>query len=610
MFLNFIKRPFTHLPGLVKSFQSQFNVLFSATLLSIVTFHPAFAQTPHPSIQNDLLQNSSPYLAMHGHDPVNWKLWNKDVLKTAQQKNKLVFISSGYFSCHWCHVMQRENYQDPTTADYLNKHFVSVKIDRELNPELDKTLIEFAQKATGQAGWPQHVILTPSGYPFVSFIYLPTDSFQKTLKRIVKLWNTKGNEVESLAKKAALADSKIITGKVNQQHISTNAFQQRLLEQVNQAKDDLSGGLKSTSKFPKAPLLNALLKIKELPEDIEDWLQLTLDQMQSEHLFDHVHGGFYRYTVDPNWQIPHFEKMAYTNALLAQSYLTAGQRWQRQDYLQTAKMTLDYLQTHLFNSQTQLYQSSQSAIDKNNDEGADYLWTKNQLKAKLSAKEFQLVEQAWSLDHSPPYEFGWHPSPISFKESWQKIRAKLQTPVADIPVDTKSILGWNGLVLSALSQAYDVLGNKKYLQQANQLADRLSLLIQQNPAHRALSKTGEPMGEANLQDYAFIKQGLLDYQTLTKNKQYKTTLLFINKTLTEQFYSATGWKYGATPILPQQKGEWLMVDGPIPSPTALVSCLKPKSIKQNQERLLAQAMNYPSYLTTLNCIQKPLNPVK
>jgi len=546
---------------------------------------------------------------MHGHDPVKWKTWNSEILTTAQQQNKLIFVSSGYFSCHWCHVMQRENYQDKATANYLNQHFISVKIDRELNPELDKTLIDFAKKTTGQAGWPQHVVLTPSGYPFASFIYLPNKNFNQTMRRIVTLWQTQPKQVETLAKDAALSHIKQTNIAITNKPISTEAFTNRLLEQVRHSKDELSGGLKSSAKFPKAPLLNALLKIKNLPEDIEDWLLVTLEQMQSEHLFDHIHGGFYRYTIDPNWQIPHFEKMAYDNALLATTYLLAGQRWQREDFLETSKMTLAYMDKHLYSEKIQMYQSSQSAIDKHNEEGGDYLWNIKALQSTLTEKEFDSIDQAWSLNEPMPYELGWHPSPIASAPLWQSIRNKLQTPVKEIPIDNKTILGWNALILSALSQAYATLNEEHYKQRAYTLAQKLSALITAKNPPRALSKEGESMGEANLQDYAFIKKALEDYQALTGDLQFTNSLKLINQHLVSHFTDKHGWRYDATPILPQQTGTWAIKDGPIPSPTAYVNCLNPQIITPHGERLIAQALNYPSYLESLKCIQAA-NPVK
>jgi len=587
-----------------------FLVLFS----SLFVCSNSFAQ-PEPE-NNQLIGNSSTYLAMHGHDPVHWQLWNANILKQAQQQNKLIFISSGYFACHWCHVMQHENYQNSATAKLINQHFIAVKIDSELNPELDKALIEFSQKTTGQAGWPQHVILTPDGYPFSAFIYLPNKGFTDLLNKIITLWQTQPTMIEQLAKKEAQTtqqQSSALNNTQNELLLAnefTEKFARQLIKQTNRKQDDLSGGLQGSNKFPEAPLLNSLLSIKKLPSETKDWLILTLEQMQSQHLMDHINGGFYRYTVDPEWQIQHFEKMTYTNALLANTYLLAGQRFNRTDFLQTAKTTLHYLRTQLYSPTTQLYQSSQSALDLQGNEGGSYLFNQQQLKQILSPTEFQSIYQAWSLDHTTPYELGWHPLPIKTKASWKSIQQKLQNASKDIPTDSKSILGWNGLVLSALSQAYGVLKEDKYKQQANQLADTLAKLISKSSPPRAVSNKGEFMGQANLQDYAFIKQGLQNYQAWVNPQQYSKTVQFIDHTINHKFYSKNGWHYDATPILPQQTGEWVMPDNAIPSPTAIISCLQPQFSQNAKPLLLAQTLNYASYLNHLNCVNQPINPVK
>ena len=504
--------------------------------------------------------------------------------------------------------MQPENYHNAKTAAYLNQHFIAVKIDRELNPELDKTLIEFAQKATGQAGWPQHVVLTPEGYPFAAFIYLPNPVFNNTLQRIVELWEKQPDKIRALAKLA------VQPPELPQAYTITQAeFSAQLLQQIERAKDDLSGGLQSSaSKFPQAPLLQAILSIENLPISIEEWLLITLDQMQSQHLFDHIHGGFYRYTVDPEWQIPHFEKMAYTNALLANVYLQASVRFKRPDYLQTALATLNYLQTHLYNPATKLYQSSQSAIDAHNIEGGDYLWTKSRLQQTLSAKEFTVIAQAWSLSKPAPYDaLGWHPRPVTAQNSdlWPIIRTKLQTNPLQIPIDSKSILGWNGLVLSALSRAYLVTKEPLYLKQANQQANVLmSHIIQAHPP-RALSVDGFNMGEANLQDYAFIYQGMTDWQKQTSQMTYQTEISQLEQIISKRFYTPSGWQYHHSPLLPGQQGEWLMADSAIPSPTALVSCLKPNSVAFAGKDLVSNPLSYASYLQTLSCIQHRQQPI-
>lgn len=624
-FIKYPKKPLTP-----STRPKSFLTLFLLTLLFLQALMPLAASANSPAVStlavspppvNQLDQHLSPYLAMHGQDPVQWVNWDAAALERAQTENKPLLISSGYFACHWCHVMQRENYHDLQTATYLNQHFINVKIDRELNPELDKVLIEFARQTTGQAGWPQHVILTPEGLPFAAFIYLPNAELNNTLQRIVQFWSTQAMKIRALAQQAAdiSVDRPVATS------IDSTQFSKVLLQKLERAKDDFSGGLKSSAnKFPQAPLLQALLQSETLPNDIEEWLLLTLDQMQSEHLFDHIHGGFYRYTIDPEWQTPHFEKMAYTSALLADVYLRASVRFSRPDYLQTALDTLDYLRYHLYNPTTKLYRGSQSAIDANAVEGGDYLWTKLRLKQTLSAQEFAEIDQAWSLHNPAPYDaLGWHPTPLNEtdnSELWPKIRAKLQADPLQIAVDSKSILGWNGLILSALSRAYAVTQDPNTLAQANELAKVLNAHILQERPARALSQEGVKMGEANLQDYAFIYQALKVWHQQTKtilvdssdpanpqttsHKRFKADLAKLEQTILTRFYTESGWRYHASPLLPGQQGEWSMADDAIPSPTALVSCLKPESIKFAAQTILTQPLEHASYLSILDCFQE------
>jgi len=535
--------------------------------------------------------NSSQYLEMHAKDPVLWQSWSAEVLETAKQLNKPILISSGYFACHWCHVMQQENYQNSHTAKLINQDFIAVKIDRELNPDLDAILIDFAKKSTGRAGWPQHVVLTPEGYPFSAFIYLPNTEFNAYLNRTAGLWKQNSGEISVLAKQAA----KVNKAPSNQNKLpSKEDFKTALFQQVLEQKDDLSGGLKSTAKFPKAPLLNALLTMQDLPEEIEEWLEISLDQMQSEHLFDHIHGGFYRYTVDPEWQTPHFEKMAYNSALLAQSYLLGSQRFNRPDYLQTAKQTLSYLRTHLFNEKLGLYQSSQSAIDKDDIEGGDYIFSLQQLKQKLSSQEFKLVSEQWNLDSPAPYPNGWHPKSIDHK-LWSSIKQKLQAPVSQIPKDHKSVLSWNGLVLNALNLAHQVTGEADYRNQAELLADKLTpLLLEPNPP-RALSINGKKQGQATLEDYAFILQGL---KSLSSNHQdtAKIEALTVNT-----FYQNGHWQFEAAPLLPTMQQNKILKDEALPSPAAIVACTSPDSINSYDKQLIEQPISFASFLDSLNC---------
>lgn len=540
---------------------------------------------------------------MHAKDPVNWQLWNSDTLELARQTNKPILVSSGYYACHWCHVMQQENYQNLATAKLINQFFIPVKIDRELNPELDSILVSFSKQTTGQGGWPQHAILTPNGSPFAAFIYLPNLELNAYLNRVAQLWKTNSHQVIQLAE----TPNKPQPSTANA-GISTQQLHEALLTALYDNKDELSGGLKGTSKFPQAPLLNSLLTVKT-NEATDEWLQTTLDMMQSEHLFDHIHGGFYRYTVDPEWQIPHFEKMAYDSALLAQTYLLAAKRFNRKDYLVTAKATLDYLQSQLYNQKTGLFQSSLSAIDQQGIEGGDYIFSKQQLKNQLTAEEFTLVETEWNLQNPPPYEQGWHPKVID-SPLWSEIKRKLTVDVNVIPKDKKSVMSWNGLMLSAMSLAAEQLAHyeqdnpeQNYQEQAKQLATHLLKLILGDKPPRVVTVNGKYAGTANLEDYAFILQGLYDYSKFTRDEHFSQQVKTLEDKILNKFYKNHRWQFTASPLVSNVTNTDFNKDGPLPSVLAIVRCLTPKS-PQTPSDLLETPLEFASFLyqgRSLNC---------
>jgi len=535
---------------------------------------------------------------MHADDPVHWQAWNADTLLLAKKLNKPILISSGYYSCHWCHVMQAENYQNSVTAQIINRHFIAVKIDRELDTELDNTMVDFSKRTTGQGGWPQHVILTPNGYPFAAFIYMQNAPLNDYLNRLANLWKKDANAIVKLAEQSNRPSQKA-TNTEPQKVLNVSLFRQKLFTAINQQKDELSGGLKGSSKFPRAPLLNTLLNLPELPEEIEEWVITTLDLMQSEHLYDHIHGGFYRYTVDPEWQIPHFEKMSYDSALLVNSYLLAGKRFARDNYLETAKHTLTYLRNHLYNEKIGLYQSSQSAIDNQGIEGGDYIFTQKQLRSRLNEAEFKAVEKAWQLNNPAPYEHGWHPK--KFDHSlWPQIQHKLSASVDIIPKDTKGVISWNGLVLSSLSHAFAILNEPGYKKQAQQLAEKLTDILMKTAPPRALSHSGENLGQANLEDFAFVLQGLRDYQKMTGDNRFSLALSQLEAKAIQLFFINDRWQYDAQPLLPVQNKPPL-TDGALPSPISTVLCLKPESMKPYQQEMQRLPIDYASLIKSLDC---------
>lgn len=557
-----------------------------ATLL-VATFSIISNADSNKTLQNALYQHDSAYLAMHGLDPVNWLVWNANTLAKAKAENKIIMVSSGYFSCHWCHVMHNENYLDNRTANYLNQHFISVKIDRELTPE---------------------------GYPFYAFTYQPKPDFFLSLEKIQIFWQREADKITATAIAAAIPPAPI---KNNDSKLTAKEFTEQMLQQLYPQMDMLSGGLTrgqgGANKFPNAPILKTLLSLNTLSEEQQDWLTTTLDQMQTEHLIDHVHGGFYRYTIDPEWQIPHFEKMLYTQAQLAEIFFMAGKMFNRKDYKKTATETLNYVQKRLYQANSGLYLSSQSAVDKNQIEAADYVWTEAELKATLNPKEFAQVSKEWQLDQTAHYEIpakgknrqGWSPKPT--EKYWASIKNKLENstikPANQIPTDTKSILGWNGLLLSAFAKG--VTPDNTNRQEGQQLANSLIKHLSTKQPARAISNQNVKMGTANIQDYAYIIQGLKDWQTTLPEKQAKTLSQQISKleqTAKEKSLNPQGWLYSEAPLLPGQTGSWAIADDPIPSPTAILENNPHNNLQKTeaQTALAKNPLSFASYATTLN----------
>ncbi len=297
-----------------------------------------------PALTNQLIEHPSPYLAMHGDDPVQWQEWGEEALERARKENKLLFISSGYFACHWCHVMQRESYRNPQVAAFLNRHFIPVKVDRELQPALDAHLIEFVRRTRGHAGWPLNVFLTPAGYPLYGLTYSPKAQFSALLLRLEGAWDKQPEQLTEMARRAALEMEESKPASADGGVIDSRKLQQGLVTMALAMGDDLVGGFGAQNRFPMAPQWLVLLDVQasSKDEDLQALAQLTLDQMANLGLRDHLQGGFFRYTVDPAWQTPHFEKMLYTQALLSRLYIRAAHLFDRPDYLQVAADTLDF----------------------------------------------------------------------------------------------------------------------------------------------------------------------------------------------------------------------------------------------------------------------------
>jgi len=539
------------------------------------------------SLTNVMKEHASPYLRLHQNDPVAWQEWSPDVPWRARAENKMMFISIGYFSCHWCHVMQRESFSDPAIARILNEHFIPVKVDRELNPALDAYLIEFVQRTRGSAGWPLNVVVSSEGYPIIGITYLPKDRLSQMLAQVSQLWKENQSFVRQTARQAAEQlhqekKLKRVDLKKGLEVRYANSFKQQSMS----IADELSGGFGDQSKFPMVPQLNGLLSVyeREADESVGHFIQLTLDQMATQGLRDHIGGGFFRYTVDPSWQTPHFEKMLYDNASLALLYMRAGKVFNRKDYLAVARETLNFLDRE-FKTGDGAFIASLSAVDDKNVEGGYYLWEELTLKGLLTESEYDVVYQLWKMEDKSSFEAGYLPRQASSPDmvagklginvdqvmktlgSAQlklfKVRAKRV-----VPRDTKQLAAWNGLALQAFIKGAELENSDRYKNIAKGVRDYLvHVLWDGKVLRRAISDKGG-LGKEALEDYAFAAQGLWHWYLLTGNSSDLQLVKQWVDIAWKRFYDNTGWHLSDEALLPQNFGEDIIKDAPLPSASA------------------------------------------
>jgi len=570
-----------------------------------------FPISSYAGTTNTLKNNPSPYLAMHGDDPVNWQQWNSETVARAKKENKMLFVSIGYFACHWCHVMQKESYQAEDIAKILNKKFISVKIDRELNPALDARMIEFVNRTRGYSGWPLNVFITPDGYPLFGLVYLPHDDFKALVEKLDSFWSEDPTGLSNDAKQAAseLAPKLIDFDKTK---LSSNVDKigEALIKKSLIDADKFLGGFGEQNKFPSAPRLDALLHQYDINRDekLGKFLKTTLNSMQKYGLNDSLGGGFFRYTVDPQWRVPHFEKMLYDNALLASLYFKAAKIFDRSDYRETGLATVRFM-TQTLATQSGGLVASLSAVDNNNVEGGYYLWDRDEIKNSLTKREWAVVEPAWSIfgtatlegqflpvaepsieelkKEKTVQEAGIEPSEISSLLVSARKKLLIKRQQRGLPVDTKRLAGWNGLALSALVQAAQLTNDKQDIKAAKALRNFLvKELWDGSQIYRAKNAQGEPIGKATIEDYAFVAAGLFDWATYTNDEgDFKLALEVINQAW-KRFFDKQGWKLSEENLLAYGISEHVLSDGPMPSPSAVILQVTQKLLKRKPDAKL------------------------
>jgi len=546
-----------------------FRILLTTSLALIISLGATGAWA-----SNQLAGHPSPYLALHAGDPVNWRPWQAEVFKDARQDKRLVYVSVGYFSCHWCHVMQQESYQDEGIAKLLNQSYIAVKVDRELDPDLDRRLIEFVEKTRGSAGWPLNVFLTPDGYPVAGFTYLPSNVFANVLQELDDAWQ---KDQDQLADAARTFFETQMQDKENQAFLAPQIPSQEMIgafvSQTMLLADELQGGIGNASKFPNVPQLDTLLTIiqqnPELDKDVVDFVQLTLHMMASKNLQDHVNSGFFRYTTDPDWYTPHFEKMLYDNAQLAMLYLRAHELWPDQGHADIARRTLDFVEASLKHPDGG-YMSSLSAVDVDNKEGGAYFWSREQLSAVLDDQEVEYLSKLWPVE-TKNGEFlikpltGQGASGDSAKNL--TILEKLQSRGSkSMPIDDKRLASWNAMMLDALTTASEI--DSRYAERARTL-----FRFMRNNFYRADSLIrfagNAETADAVLEDYAQVAKSFLNFGKRFDSEEATRIATHLTENAYTLFLKDGRWQQKAQSLIPIAPGKWIIPDQVFFSPMTL-----------------------------------------
>jgi uncharacterized protein len=442
---------------------------------------------------NRLAQETSPYLLQHAANPVDWQPWGDEALAEARAEGKPLLVSIGYSACHWCHVMERESFDDEATAAVMNELFVNVKVDREERPDVDAVYMDAVVALTGQGGWPLTVFLTPGGEPFYGGTYFPPEprhgmpAFRQVLRAVADAYRERPEDVAAQAEALVGALKRSAEAEPSREPLTEALLaeaERGLLSQL----DPRWGGFGHAPKFPPASVLEFLLRRGALEP-----VRLTLDGMAAGGMYDLVGGGFHRYSVDPQWLVPHFEKMLYDNALLAPAYLHAWVVTGEERYRTVAEQTLDYMVREL-RLPSGGFASSQDA-DTDGIEGLTYTWT---------------AEEGAPAELLQPFEHG---RSILRGELDEETRARLLEVRNRRPqpaLDDKVIAAWNGLALAALAEGARRLASDKLLQAAVELGELLSA----DPLWRTL-RDGRAKYPAYLEDYANIAHGLYELHVAT-----------------------------------------------------------------------------------------------
>ena len=564
---------------------------------------------------NKLVTEKSPYLLQHVENPVDWYPWGEEAFEKAKMEDKPIFLSVGYSTCHWCHVMAHESFEDPTVAKFMNDVFVSIKVDREERPDIDKIYMNVCQIMTNSGGWPLTILMTPDKKPFFAGTYFPKESrfgrigLIDLINRVKDLWKNERKELLASSEKItfALQDINIESpGRSLEEKVIENAY-----SRLSNRFDEKKGGFGSAPKFPSPHNLLFLLRYWKRTEDKNalDMVESTLKAMRRGGIYDQIGFGFHRYSTDVNWLVPHFEKMLYDQALLALSYLEAYQATGNIEYSDTAKEIFTYVLRDMSSPEGGFYSAEDA--DSEGEEGKFYVWTKEEIENILEKEDAELIESIYNVETNGNYldeatreitgknilhlkiglsELG-NPQEESFHSSIESMRQKLfnsrETRIKPHQ-DDKILTDWNGLMIAALAQGGFVLNEQKYIEAAKKAVTFILKDLRRSNGrllHRYRDGTAEI--DAYVDDYSFLIWGLINLYEATFDTFYLKTAIELTEEQINHFWDSFigGFFFTAEDgekLLARQKE---IYDGAIPSgnSVAMLNLLKLAQLTGNQD---------------------------
>ena len=488
---------------------------------------------------NDLSKETSPYLLQHAHNPVQWKPWSDTLFATATAADKPILLSIGYAACHWCHVMERESFEDEAVADYMNTHFINIKVDREERPDIDHIYMDALQAMTGSGGWPLNIFLLPNGQPFYGGTYFPPNAMQNraswmdVLKGVHAAFDSNR---EKLVEQATHLTAHLLQSNIKAQQsqasevIATTEEFQMIAQRILQNADTQWGGFGAAPKFPQTFSIQVLFRNYFQNKDQASIVHAirSIDKMIQGGIYDHVGGGFSRYSVDAMWQAPHFEKMLYDNALILGTLAEAYQITKKPIYQDVIHATFTFLQRELFNGSGGYY----AALDADSEgvEGKFYTWSYDELKAIITPEIFDAFIAYYQVTPNGNWEHTnilWTQNELEkeWEPAWQNELKKLfdARAVRVRPaLDHKVILGWNAMLIVGFCKMNAATGNHLYKKAAIECMDWLESNLyhaDENYFYHSIAN-GIPKAQAFLDDYANLIQAYIQLQEMTGDISY------------------------------------------------------------------------------------------